>query len=197
MGSSGSRTYRPVKTPTVLQMEAAECGAAALGIILEYHGRLFRSTCSATIAASRVTAAMPFISRRPPRRYGLEVKAFRKPAEGYLEPTGLPSLFSGSGTTFWSSRDSRRGKVYINDPASGRRTIGEDEFQRAYSGIAFTFERVRNSSRQGHEAQRAPRSVPAAVDLEGGAGFVILAGLALVIPNFRWPRFSGSSSMRF
>ncbi len=80
-------------------------------------------------------------------------------------------------------RGIRAGKVYINDPASGRRTIGEDEFQRGYSGIAFTFEKGPHFTKQGRRPSAVLGLIRRLSTSKQALGFVILAGLALVIPN--------------
>ncbi len=75
------------------------------------------------------------------------------------------------------------GGAYLNDPASGRRTVGFDEFRKSYSEIAFSFELGSQFAKRGGRPSalggligRLSRSRIALV-------FVVLAGLALVIPN--------------
>src|SRR5271165_4438987 len=138
MASSVSRSHRPVKTPTVLQMEAAECGAAALAIILEYHGRyvpldVLRNDCGVSRDGSNA-----YYIKEAAKRYGLETKAFRKPAEG-LGTRQPPFMVLWQWNHFLVVEGFGRGIVFLNDPACGRRTVSQEEFARYYSGIAFTF----------------------------------------------------------
>ncbi len=182
MARSGPRRYRPVRTPTVLQMEAAECGAAALGTILEYFGRfvpldVLRDDCGVSRDGSNA-----FYIKEAAKRYGLEVKAFRKPAEGlpFRQP---PFLVFWQWNHFLVVEGFAHGKVYLNDPAIGRRTISMEEFRRGYTEIAFSFVPGPQFIRQ----RRGPGALVGLIrrlsTSRGSLVFVLLAGLALVIPN--------------
>jgi NHLM bacteriocin system ABC transporter peptidase/ATP-binding protein/NHLM bacteriocin system ABC transporter ATP-binding protein len=182
VADASSSKWRRVKTPTVLQMEAAECGAAALGIILEYHGRyipldVLRDDCGVSRDGSNA-----FYIKEAGKRYGLEGKAGRKSAEG-IRTWRPPFIVFWQWNHFLVVEGFGLGKVYINDPASGRRTMGFDEFKEGYTGIGITFERGPQFVKQGRRpsifrglARRLTGSRAAII-------FVVLAGLALVIPS--------------
>jgi NHLM bacteriocin system ABC transporter peptidase/ATP-binding protein/NHLM bacteriocin system ABC transporter ATP-binding protein len=163
-------------------MEAAECGAAALGIILEYHGRyvpldVLRDDCGVSRDGSNA-----FYIREAAKRYGLEVKAFRKPADGLFNRKP-PFIVFWEWNHFLVVEGFARGNVYLNDPASGRRTIGFDEFERSYSEIAFTFEPGPEFVKQGRRPSALSGLVRRLATSKIALVFVILAGIALVIPN--------------
>ena len=166
----------------VLQMEAAECGAAALGIILEYHGRyvpldVLRDDCGVSRDGSNA-----FYIKEAAKQYGLEIKAFRKPAEG-LVTRQPPFIVFWQWNHFLVVEGFGRGNVLSQRSRSGRRTVSLDEFARFYSGIAFTFTPGPQFVKARTTAQCRDRPGPPAVHSKTALAFVILAGLALVIPT--------------
>ena len=181
-----TRRRKRVRVPTVLQLEAVECGAAALAMVLAHLGRIvpleeLRVGCGVSRdgsnAANLVKAA---------RTYGLVPHAYRrKPEElGELE---LPLVVFWEFRHFLVVEEVRPDRIHVNDPATGHRVITAEEFAQSYSGIAITFERGpefcpggRRPSALAGLHRRLGRSGPDLV-------FAVVAGLALVLPGLVVP----------
>jgi hypothetical protein len=131
---SGAR----VKVPTVLQMEATECGAASLAMVLAHYGlwvplEKLRSECGVNRDGSKASNVM-----RAAKARGCEVHGYRWEAESLREEQDYPLIIHWEFNHFLVLEGIRGDKVYLNDPAMGRRTVYWDEFVTSYTGIALT-----------------------------------------------------------
>jgi NHLM bacteriocin system ABC transporter peptidase/ATP-binding protein len=170
-------------------MEAAECGAASLAIVLGYHGR------HAPLEALRVacdvsrdgTNALNVI--RAAREYGLQAKGFRKNPDT-LHQLPLPAIVHWNFNHFVVLEGAGRRGWYINDPAVGRYRVTAREFDEAFTGVVLAFEPgpdfVPAHETPGLLARLRPRLGRA----RGALTFVLLASLGLVIPGLAIPMFT-------
>lgn len=130
-------TRNRVSTPTVLQYEAVECGAASLKIVLSYLGKVMpladlRERCG--ISRDGVTAVQ---LKKAALSLGLEVKAFRCSAKHLLDKGQFPCILFWNFNHFLVLEGFRNGKAYLSDPASGRRSVDWEEFQTSFTGVVL------------------------------------------------------------
>ena len=180
---------RRVKSPTVLQMEALECGAACLAIVLAHHGRFIpleqlRLECGVSRDGSKASNMM-----KAARRHGFKAKGF-KTEPGQLRKLTPPMIIHWNFNHFVVLDGFAGSQVYLNDPAVGPTRVSEEELDQAFTGVVLTFEQGPEFEPAGHP----PRLIPALMRRLAGSKkaliYVILTGLALVIPGLVAPVFT-------
>ncbi|MEZ4635955.1 MAG: peptidase domain-containing ABC transporter [Caldilineaceae bacterium] len=130
--------FRARRVPVVLQMSAADCGAACLAMIGGYWGgQLSLATCQRLLGGNAGGVTALGIAQAA-REIGLNVQAFRHTLAG-LAQAERPAILHWQGTHFVVLESWREDRVTVIDPALGRRTLTPDGLAAGYSGVTLIF----------------------------------------------------------
>jgi NHLM bacteriocin system ABC transporter peptidase/ATP-binding protein len=178
-----------VRTPTVLQMESLECGAAALAIILGYHGRhepleQLRVRCGVGRDGAKVSNLL-----RAARSFGMQATAWSTEA-AELPKLKMPFMVFWNFNHFVVVEGFADGMAYLNDPASGRRQVRAEDFAAAFTGVVLTFEPDADFKTGGATGGLLQAMLARMASDRPALIFAALAGLFMVVPGMVIPVFT-------
>ena len=178
------------KVPVVMQLEALECGAACLTMILAYYGKWIpleqvRADCGVSRDGSSAKNVL-----RAARSYGLSAKGYRYEPEQLKENGTFPCIIHWNFNHFVVLCGFKGNKAVLNDPAKGNYTVSMDTFDKSFTGICLLFEPT-GSFEQGGK----PKSVLAfakkrLVGAGAAVAFVTLTTLIVSLIGVIQPAFS-------
>ncbi len=127
------------KVPVVMQMEALECGAACLCMIMAYYEKWLpleqvRADCGVSRDGSKAKNIL-----KAARSYGMEAKGYRYEPQALRENGTFPCIVHWEFNHFVVCCGFKGNKVYLNDPARGNYTVPMERFDESFTGICLMF----------------------------------------------------------
>lgn len=175
-----------VRTPTILQVEAVECGAAALAMVLAHHGRwvpleALRQDCGVSRNGSKASNLL-----KCARRHGLLAKGFSKEADA-LAALPVPSILHWNFNHFLVFEGVRDGVAWLNDPATGARCVTMEELAESFTGVVLVFEKGPDFAPAGRAPSLLRELGGWLRHSRGAVAFVALASALLAVPGVLLP----------
>ncbi len=125
------------KVPVVMQLEALECGAACLCMLMAYYDKWVpleqvRKDCGVSRNGSKASNIV-----KAARSYGFNAKGFRLDPEQLWKKGSFPCIVHWEFNHFIVCRGLKGGKVYVNDPARGDYSMSLEDFDKGFTGICL------------------------------------------------------------
>lgn len=145
MGQTARKVKRPVqagcvRVPVIMQMEALECGAACLAMVLAYYGKWVpleqvRADCGVSRDGSNARNMV-----RAARSYGLIAKGCRYEPDTLRRQGSFPCIIHWNFNHFVVLDGFKGDKALLNDPAKGSYAVSMETFDQSFTGICLLFE---------------------------------------------------------
>ena len=178
------------KVPVIMQMEALECGAACLAMVMAYYEKWVpleqvRVDCGVSRDGSNAKNVLVAA-----RSYGFVANGYRFEPNDFKKKGQFPCIIHWNFNHFVVLNGFKKDKAILNDPARGTYAVSMEEFDKAFTGICLMIEPGENFVPGGK-----PKSVWkfAASRLKGtgtAIAFVVLSSLITVLIDIIRPGFS-------
>lgn len=178
------------KVPVVMQMEALECGAASLAMILAYYGKWIpleqvRLDCGVSRDGSNAKNIL-----RAARSYGLSAKGYRYEPEVLKKEGRFPCIIHWNFNHFVVLNGFRGNKAVLNDPAKGTYTVPMSTFDESFTGICLILEPNENFIPEGKPQSMLAYAKKRLVGAGAAIVFVILTAVITSLLGIITPAFS-------
>lgn len=178
------------KVPVVMQMEALECGAASLTMILAYYGKWVpleqvRADCGVSRDGSNAKNVL-----KAARSYGLIAKGYRYEPEDLKKNGKFPCIVHWNFNHFLVLNGFKGNKAYLNDPAKGNYAVSMETFDKSFTGICLMFEPGEDFQPGGKPKSMLAFAKKRLVGAGAAVAFVVLTTVITSLIGIIQPAFS-------